>query len=489
MFAGILVGALFISLILGFLLAFGLYPIVLILVVVMVGPLLVIYPKFGLWVAIIGSLVVSGLIDLYLPSLKPLKWGLMLLSIGLALVAMGVAHLGINGRVTKTQNLTLLLWAFVFFVCAVFSSLVNWQGIAGVAVGLKGYFQVWGIFIAIYYLIDDEKDARRLIRFLLLLGLIQLPFILHQFFILVPMRSGLAAAEHGIVAVDVVAGTFGGEMMGGGRSPSLALLLIICLTIVLARWRVGLITTTRVLLLGVTLLIPIMLSEVKIVVVLMPLALFLLFRDQISRHPLKSLLGMLAFILLISSIFSIYLMLPGAKSQQKHSLVEMYQETVGYNFGERGYGNAVLNRKTVYTFWLKEHTHGDELVNAIIGHGPGATNSGSAVMNNTLATKRYARFGIDTTGISSLLWEVGLLGTAVALAMLYSAYRLGGRLSKNWEGTENWPLLKAAQISLPLFAVNLLHNNYFVEDLSFQALLVVILGYLLAMSRIERMPT
>ena len=488
-FVVFLAGALILASILGLLIALLSYSVDNIIVVatipvvLIIGPLLIIYPRIGLWVTIIGSLVFSGLIDLYLPSLKPLKWGLALLSMALGVVAVGSFQLGMVGRANKAEAPALVTWLIVFFVCAIFSSLVNWHGFAVSSVGLKGYFQVWGIFIAIYYLINNEKDAGRLIRFLLLLGLIQLPFVLHQFFILVPKRGGMLAAMQGVQAVDVVAGTFGGEMMGGGRSSSLALLLVICLTIVLARWRAGLVGSARALFLGFILLLPLLLNEAKIIVVLMPIALFLLFHKQILLHPVKSIVSIGALGLLMAAIFSVYVMLPGEKGSMEH----MYEDSISYNFGNKGYGGLVLNRTTVYPFWFKEQMHGDSgVAGMLIGHGPGATNSGTTLKVDTLATKRYPGFGIGLTGISALLWEVGMLGTAGALAILYSAYRLSGRLVKCWEGSAHWPLLKATQIAVVLFSINLVHNNYFVEDLSFQALLRVILGYLLVMSRIER---
>ncbi len=135
-------------------------------------------------------------------------------------------------------------------VCITFSAMANWHGVLTFGVGMKSYFQVWGIFITAYYLIDDEKDAARLMRFILVLGVIQLPFVFHEFFFLVPKRMGDVAAEHGLVAIDVVAGTFGGAMMGGGRSPSMALLLVTCLTVVGAAWRSGQMKFGRAVMLG-----------------------------------------------------------------------------------------------------------------------------------------------------------------------------------------------------------------------------------------------
>ncbi len=471
----------------GITLALGVYPIVIIFLALSAGLLLIAYPNIGVWVVIVGALVAAGLIDLYLPALRPLVWGLALLSMGVAGISLIKYFFGHNSKWGGPgEGAGLVIWSFVFVLCAVFSSFTNWHGVSGFSVGLKGYFQVWALLIAIFYLTKNEVEARKLISFFIILGFLQLPFVLHQFFVLVPKRSSEIFAAQGIVAGDIVAGSFGGSMMGGGRSADLALLCVFCVTIVLAQWRAGLLSTRLAALSSLVFLLPMFLSEAKLFLVLLPIALFLLFRDRILQNPLKAMVGVISLMALLMAIFFAYSLLPGAKSQKALSLQNMLHQNVEYNFGQRGYGNARLNRSTVYPFWLKEHAHGDMLVQAIVGHGLGATSGGTALNSDSLAYKRYRGYGIGLTGLSSLLWEVGLFGTLAVLAMLLTAYRLGGRLAARWQGTVHWATLKAAQIAIPLFAVSLLHNNYFVFDLSFQTMLMVVLGYLMVMARIDK---
>jgi len=478
-----------VSALVGVTLALGIYPVTIVLLALLAGLALIAFPDAGIWVVIVGALVAAGLIDLYMPSLRPLVWGLSLLSMGMAGIALIKALFGqVRNRTVAKEEAELAICALIFVLCAIFSSLANWHGISGFLVGLKGYFQVWGLLVAIYFLTKDELDARRLISFFLLLGILQFPFVLHQFLVLAPQRSGIVFAEHGIVAGDIVTGTFGGSMMGGGRSSNLALLCVFSVTIMLAQWRSGLITTGRAVLATLFLLFPMFLSEAKLFLVLLPIALFLLFRDRILRDPLKAIAGTVALGALLMAIFFAYSLLPSTKSQGVSSLKEMLHQNIEYNIGKRGYGNLLLNRSTVYLFWFKEHAHSDMLVAALIGHGPGATSGGTALNDDSLAYKRYRGYGIGLTGLSSLLWEVGLLGTAAALAIFFSAYRLGGRLVEQWQGTAHWPALKSSQVAIPFFAVSLLHNNYFVFDLSFQTMLIVILGYLLVMARINKKP-
>lgn len=479
--------ALIIAILTGMTLASGIYQISLALLILMTGLMLMVYPVFGIWVIIIGALVFAGLIDLYIPILRPLTWGLGLLSISIGGITLLKEFFKPRRKkiATKESN-SLFIWAFLFVICVIFSSLVNWQGVSNFAVGLKGYLQVWGLLIAIYYLTKSALDAHRFILFFLLLGILQLPFVFHQLLVLVPLRTKEIFAEKGIVAGDIVAGTFGGIMTGGGRSSDLALLCVICITIVLAQWRADQKKTSHAVWATLFYLLPMFVSEAKSFLVLLPIALFLLFSDRIRRNPFKAIFGTVALSGLMMAIFFAYSLLPGAKSQQSSSLQAMWQQNIDYNIGSRGYGNLELNRSTVYSFWLKEQVNGDMLAPVLIGDGPGSTNSGNAFNTNTQANTRYQGYGIGLTGLSSLLWEVGLIGTIVLVAMFVSAFRLGGRLAEKWQGTIHWPTLKTAQIAIPLLGFNLLHNNYFVFDICFQTMMIVILGYLLVMTRFEK---
>lgn len=479
---------LIITALMGVALALGYYQIPLTLLVLITGLVLIVCPVIGVWVVIVGALFFAGLIDLYIPQLQPLIWGVELLSMSVGGIGLIKELFNPRGEIITKESSGLLLWMLLFFVCVVFSSLINWSGLSNFVVGLKNYFQVWGLLIAIYYLIKTAMDAHRLIGFFVLLGALQLPFVFHQFLVLVPARTSAILAEHGIVAGDIVAGTFGGQMMGGGRSSDLALLCAITVVFVLAQWRGGLKKTGPAFLAALFFLLPMFLSEAKLFLILLPIALILLFSDCILRNPFKTIVGTVALSGLMIAIFFSYSLLPVAKSQKSSSLQEMWYQSIEYNIGNRGYGSAVLNRSTVYPFWFKEHIQNAMLAPILIGDGPGSTKgSGSLSIGSALNT-HYRGYAIGLTGLSSLLWEVGLIGTIIVVTMFFSVFRLGGVLAEKWQGTLHWPALKTAQISIPLLVVSLLHNNYFVFDICFQTIMIVILSYLLVMTRFEKSP-
>lgn len=470
----------------GALAAFG-SPVLLILFMMMVaGAGLISRPRIAVWVVLIGGTVVSGLSELYLPSLQQIRWGIALLSLTLILVSLGAVALSSRAAGRKKMDPAaagVLAAAAGLIISALLAVLANSSPVGASIVGLKNYFQMFGLLAALAAFRYTPDEASRFMRFILVLGLMQLPFVFHQFIELVPLRSSMAAAARNIVAVDIVAGTFGGSMMGGGRSSTLALLASVAIALVLAQWRVGHRNLTSTALYSTAFMIPMALNEAKLFIFLLPVGLFLLFRDRILRNPVKALVSGLLVAGLMMGLLTAYAMLPGASSQRNVSLDKFLEKSMSYNIGDRGYGSLILNRSTVYSFWWTENPGQGDYLKSIFGHGPGVTNSASIVASNTLANTRYRGYGIGLTGVSSLLWEVGLLGAFSVFMLVFMAYRLGGRLEKRWLGTRHWPFIKAAQLAMPLFAISLFHNNYIVSDISFQALLLLFIGYLVAMSR------
>jgi hypothetical protein len=478
--------SIFIAFFTGVLAAFG-NPVLLIpFLVMVVGLGLIAQPRIAVWVVIIAGTIISGLIELYLPSLQLLRWGVALLS--MALIVMSLVVMAFSSHAAEQKKLDpaavgVLAAAVGLVICALFTVLANPSSIGTSLVGLKNYFQMFGLLIALAAFRYTPGEASRFMRFILVLGLIQLPFAIHQFIHFVPLRSGLEAATRGIVAVDVVAGTFGGSRFGGGRSSTLALLASIAIVLVLAQWRAGQRTLTSTALYSLAFAMPMALNEAKLFILLLPVGLFLLFRDRIFKNPVKAMASGVLVVGLMASLLVGYSMLPGAKSQHIASLDTYLEENLAYNIGNRGYGNALLNRNTVYSFWWKENIAGGDYLKAVLGHGPGVTNSSSLVARDTLANTRYLGYGIGLTSVSALLWEIGLLGTAAVFLLIFMAYRLGEKLQRRWLGTGHWPFIKAAQLAMPLIAISMFHNDYFVSDMSFQALVLLFIGYLVAMSR------
>ena len=441
-------------------------------------------PRVMVWVILVGGLGVVGLVELYLPQFQAIRWGVAMLSMCVGVIS-AVAWLAEKQKKGKAvAGSAALVAALLLFVCAALLAAVAGESPLGsTVVGLKNYFQMWGLMLALAWLGYKPADATRFITFLGLLAMVQLPFVLHQFLVLVPQRSGVADGEQGIVAVDIVAGTFGGDMGGGGRTSDLAVLVAFAIVLFFAQWKQGVRQPRSALWCVAFAFAPILFNEAKLALVLIPMGLFLLFRDTLVRRPLAWLMGAGGLTLCMALVVVAYSFLPGAESQKSKSVADFFTSTIEYNAGDQGYGFSILNRSTVYPFWWTEHEKTGDFLHVLLGHGPGFSNSTAIDRGDIAQASRYAGYDIGLTGLSSLLWDTGLFGTSAFVVMLIMAYRLGGHLRKKWAGTVHAPAVMTTQIGIVMMALSLLHNDFVTFDIGFQTLLAMLIGYLFAMSR------
>src|SRR5262249_40423023 len=114
-------------------------------------------------------------------------------------------------------------WFFVFLGFSLFSLAINWTTVGMALLGVKCYFPLWALFLGLALLRWRPGVIDSLPKAALVLAVLQLPFVAHQVLFLVPMRQGL---PNGVVPEDIIAGTFGGDIYGGGANAVLTLFMI-----------------------------------------------------------------------------------------------------------------------------------------------------------------------------------------------------------------------------------------------------------------------
>ncbi|MDP2223539.1 hypothetical protein, partial [Nitrosomonas sp.] len=385
-------------------------------------------------------------------------WGVSLLGFFLMLIA----FFGVATSPNRLKGTPVFIWvALGFLVYALLNSFIQWHSPGEFLVGFKRYFQVWGLLFALCWLAFDEQSIHRWRVLFLITGLLQLPFALYELIVFVPpLRS-----TWGVAAVDVVAGTFGASMDGGGASGEMALFLIITLAFLLT-WRMEkLLSVAHLVLLIPFLLAPLILGETKSVVIMLPLMFFMLYRHEMFVRFHYWLMGFVVVVFLSVAVGYYYL------SLSDRSIDKQLEDTIDYNVKDRGYGKAYLNRTTVITFWVKQQgAHAP--VSLMFGNGLGSSNSGGHI------AKRYPGSGIGLTAASTLLWEMGLFGFGLFIAILVFAWRCALRLQR--ESTV--PLVRAdaraIQASLALFVFLVFYRVSLLELPSIQIVFAAILGYL-----------
>lgn len=437
-----------------------------VMVALLAGAVLLARPAWIVWLVLSLGLLVAGLLPVYVDALaSKAVWGISLLGFFLMLIAFFKVATSPNMR----KNTPAFIWvALGFLVYALLNSLIQRHSVDEFFGGFKRYFQMWGLLFALCWLVFDERDIRRWRAFVVIVALVQLPFAVYQLIALVPLREGFRNSFlPGLVPIDVVAGTFGASITGGGANAEMAAFLIIVLAFLLARLREKLITFRRLLLIAPFILAPLFLGETKAVVLLLPLMFLVLYRWALITRPHYGLMGLIVGALLTVAAGYAYLNIT------QKTLDDQIADTLSYNIYEKGYGLNYLNRTTVLTFWAERQGAHDP-VSFVFGNGLGSSHTptgGHVAMP-------YPRHGIGLTAASTLLWDMGVFGFGLFAAILALAWRTAGRLQR--ESTEPTVRADAAaiQAALPLFAFYLFYRLTLLETLSFQIVFAVLLGYL-----------
>ena len=428
-----------------------------------------------LWFIIIAGIVFVGVGLMYLPGAGPFKY-----IPPLAAAALAVHMLSEWLQHPRRPVPTTVQWFLGFVALSVLSMVANWEGFGMAAVGLKTYYPMWTLFLALAMIHWRPAVIDSLPKVALWLGFLQLPFVVHQFLVLVPMREYVP----GVVAVDIVAGTFGGDIMGGGANSVLTLFLIIVSACLLGMWRHGALSGP-VALSGVLLLLtPVLVNSARAALLYLPLVFGIIFISDIARHPFRALGGLLAAAALVVGLVASYTALnqtPNTRTWQ-----DLLRNTYEYQFAserERANDYSSLSRWTVLTFWAGEQRWSSPM-ETVIGHGPGSSRVEEEGLDlaQTLAERRYGGRQIGYTAVGALLWDVGVLGLVLVLGFFFAGYLQARRLVRFYSGRDpaKAGIAHGLAASIVVLVLSLAHKDFFVYHIPYQTVLACVFGYLAA---------
>ncbi|WP_374588145.1 hypothetical protein [Ideonella dechloratans] len=430
-----------------------------------IGPLLMLNPRFTIWTVLLGAMVGYGALSLWNDALAAkLAWSLSGLLFGL-LVVHGLHRLfSAAGAHRSAPHVLLMLW---FMAYALIVSLVQAAPAIELITAFKRYFQAVGLIVVLAWAPFKVSDLKALGLFALSLALLQLPFSAFERIKLVPIREGLQSLYPGMVPIDVVAGTFGASMLGGGGSAEMATYLLFVLVVLLNRARHGLLSTSRLMWLAPLVALPLAMGETKVVVIFLPVLLFTLFRRTIFARPLLGVGIVVGGALLTAGLGLAYLGITGRDVDGE------LLNTIAYNFGQKGHGNNYLNRTTSLLFWAKEQGLSNP-VSPVFGNGLGASHDAT---DGHIAVK-HPGYGIGLTAAPTLLWDLGLVGFALYLAIFgaawWAASRVRARAQAAWMACD----AEALQATLPVLVIYTFYRLTPLEQLPFQMVMAAVLGYL-----------
>lgn len=378
-------------------------------------------------------------------------------------------------RSTRSPALGPLLWLLVFLVCAVVSSLINLVGPLQWFVAGKEYFFLWSVLLCLLWgTVKPESLLRWLPSAALVLLVLQIPVAAYQRFFVMSQRTG--ASTH-----DAVVGLFGGNPEGGGASGAMAVFAVVLLGFIIEAWRAKRIGSSRALLFSALALTPVLLAEVKVILMLIPLVVLITHGQMLLRFPVKALIGtVLGVVFLFGVIVAYQTQFTDPNSRQSYSIEEYLNVTVERNTtlsvsalrGEVG-------RLAAINFWL-EREAANPGPKTLIGYGIGSTRVGSLVLGEL--PKRYL-FKLGRSSLVVHLWEVGLIGTAALLMMFGSSVLLAYRTARQYRGSDWHWVLRGCAVGLATVAVCLPYNTDFVEISQIQLLVMMMMGLVIVLSR------
>ena len=454
---------------------------VLALLAVMCAGIMVLSRETTLWFIIITGIVFAGLGMMYVPGAGPLKYVPSLAAAALAV------HMVSDWLQYPRRPIPSTVWWFLAFVgLSLLSMGANWDGFGMAAVGLKSYYPMWTLFLALAMIHWRPQVIDSMPKVALWLAFLQLPFAIHQFLVLVPMRENMT----GVVPVDIVAGTFGGDITGGGANSVMTLFLLMVSAGVLGLWRHGVMSGPKAVLLVLLVLSPVLVNSARAVLLYLPLVFGIIFISDIIRHPLRAIGGILAAAALVVAIVVSYTALnqtPDTRTWQ--DLVRNTYESQMASERERSGDFSSLSRWTVLTFWADKQRLTSPM-ESIIGHGPGASRveEDGLDLADTLAERRYGGRRIGYTAVGALLWEVGVLGLTLVLGMFWAGWCQARRLVRYYAGRDpvKAGIAHGLSATMVILVLSLAHKDFFVFHIPYQTMVACVFGYLAAqVQRIE----
>lgn len=428
------------------------------------GIFLLAIPKKTIFLVIALGLATPALLDMIGHGFNRVLWALSMMA--LLLWVPGLLNL-FNFDPHQKKTIPLFIWlALVFMLYALVVSFSQLHAMGELFGGFKRYFQTFGLLMALVTLANTQKDFDLWLKLILIIGLLQLPFAIFERFVLVPLRGGLAAGGE---ATDIVAGTMGANLSGGSPNAIMVTFVLIVFIFVFLRWKSGLVETSRAVLMGGVLLLPLALGETKVVVIILPLLALVLLRKDIMQEPAKyiPILSLMLMLTTLLAYFYIYILLDS-------SFEEAITSTLRYNVQETGYGTSLLNRTTVMTFWTELHGWHDP-IRFLFGHGLGSS-YGNGFDAGHIA-RLYPNYGINLTSVSTLLWDLGIVGLILYVSIFLTAWVQIGRVWCNTLSKQVKSDCMALQAGIALTLFFLIYSDSQVNLLVHELIIAVMLGY------------
>lgn len=407
---------------------------------------------------IISFFIVGQLV--YFLKVDSANWIPFLLALILYLRVISAYYQDPFTRNSSSSDITLTV--FIFFFVAICSSIVNAAPLMQVIIGFKHSLFFWSIFFLIAFSAVSIGYIERLWSFIKWLIIFQVPIVLYQAFVIVPKR--ISAGGYDASHWDAIVGGFGGNQLSGGASSALALFIVVGLVYFTSQKKRKLISNGKYFMLVFLSLLSIGFAEVKIIFILIPLALLLLFRDVLIRKPLYFLGASMLVLVVLSTIFVGYTYQKTGNIDDSFNMEYFYEQTFEHQLDSSHARESTgeIGRLTSIVHWWSENglERPDKM---LFGYGSGSSRvTGMAV--GTVASKYYYYTNFGRSTATQLLWEYGLIGLFLFVYILIRSSYVSYRLTSHKAFTPNQQsIIETTFISLMLLIITMVHSRDIVQ--------------------------
>ncbi|TJZ67990.1 hypothetical protein [Chitiniphilus eburneus] len=428
-----------------------------------VPPRLLVWAMLGIAFIIVGQAI-------YFLRFEQANWLPALLGLVLYLRLPMEALIHGDERATHGQAVLPVTLLLGFILVGVFSSALYWAGLWQFMLGGKDYLWILSFF---FFLLLTQRDLSLYQRALSLVPwamIGQVPFVLYQALFIVPKRTVGARW-------DSVVGAFGGDPQGGGASGAMAIFLLIGFFACLGLYRQGRMSRTLFWAATLSALLCIGLAEVKVVFMLTPLLALYLYADVLFRRPLQFAIGAIVLLLLLWGGLTVYFKQFG-ENQVQHDLPSYIEHTI-----ELTVDPTMINRETgemgrvaAIALWADRH-FGRDVHGTLFGHGVGSVKTAKTMIGSE-ARRYYPQFRLARSSLAILLWETGVVGTALLcgffLVLGQRARRLAARLG---DTSFHAPWLRATSAAMLSAVLLLIYNTDVMSVPVMQVFLLFLASY------------
>lgn len=362
-----------------------------------------------------------------------------------------------------------------FLAVFVMSSVINETPVISALVGAKNFVFIWSVLLLLALGRLEEKMLARIWLAVLWVAVLQLPFTIYQHFFVA--TSAVNSVRVGI-SWDAVVGTFGGKMDGGGSSGTLALFEVIAILFALLFMQSGVISRRVALLVTGAACLSILLAEVKVVFILAPVIMVGVLRGRLIRNPLTSLAMLLAGFVLLAGLFAAYQRMYWSQVDNKNSDTA---DAIDYMFRVDtkdnlvNYGTGEVSRLAAPLIWWRDNrVRGADLL--LFGYGPSASRV-SETIGTGVAAARFP-FRLDSSTLTVLLWDLGLMGLFAFVAILVTGAVTALRVARR-PGIPplHLAILRAVPTVMVILLITLPYNRDAVDHSTTQLLICLLLGH------------